>query len=447
MTASRMIACLWPSIAYASIAFANQNASLIAQNSEPQFPKMLEGYAIRPPWKVAGVDYYVGVPPGIALKTPTTISMTGVSVDSLTHVVTISTSNVTLNGYDFSADGGWQIAVTNKARNVTIRNSFFKVGANRQNPVMAEYAGSINVLSNTFDGGASSGNYTNSMVYSGASSALIQSNRFTNFADDAIDIAKSASNIVIEYNLFDTMNVGEYHTDCIQTYDTSGSGQNISGLVIQYNTMYQPPQWSGRMNAFSRIGDQGKGIIKGPVAAFNTIVVPAGAGNSASGFQWGIGDPGTLTNPSIHDNYFDGTGILYANISVYLHKGVVNPTTYDNFSLTNGKRVLLGPYESKTSGVPANPPAAPTINAAAIVNTNQMKLTGSAPPRTSINLHDHDILLGTVAANNSGAWSFTTNQLLTGDHSFTATATDAYANTSPASPVSAVSLTNTQTDR
>ena len=444
MNASKMIARLW--LACASIAFAS-TLSIAQDGGQPQFAKILEGYAIRPPWKVAGVDYYVGVPLQTALKAPASISMPGVAIDASTHVVTISGSNITLSGYDFSADGGWQVAVTNKASNVTISNSFFKVGSNRQNPVMAEFAGSIRITSNTFDGGASSGNFTNSMIYSGAYSNLIQSNRFTNFADDAIDIAKSASSVIIEYNLFDTMNRGEYHTDCIQTYDTTGNGQNISGLIIRYNTMYQPPNWPGRMNAFSRIGDQGKGIVQGPVATHNTIIMPAGAGNSASGFQWGIGDPGTLVNPSIHDNYFDGRGILYANISVYLHKGVVNPTTYNNINLTDGKPVLLGPYESKTSGVPIKPPTVPTIGAVEIVGTNQVKLSGTAFPRTTINLRDKDALLGTVQTANSGTWSFTTNHLLTSDHAFTATATDTYANTSAASPISSVSLNNGQIGR
>jgi len=38
---------------------------------------LLSGYVVRPPWKVAGVDYAVGVPAGTALADPTTIFDTG----------------------------------------------------------------------------------------------------------------------------------------------------------------------------------------------------------------------------------------------------------------------------------------------------------------------------------------------------------------------------------
>jgi hypothetical protein len=35
-----------------------------------QLPNFFSGYSVRPPWKVAGVDYYVGIPQGTILKDP-----------------------------------------------------------------------------------------------------------------------------------------------------------------------------------------------------------------------------------------------------------------------------------------------------------------------------------------------------------------------------------------
>ena len=74
----------------------------------PQLPSLLSGYAARPPWQVAGVDYAVGVPSGMTLKDPATINMAGVSVNAASHLIVMSGNNVTLSGYDFSLEGGWQ---------------------------------------------------------------------------------------------------------------------------------------------------------------------------------------------------------------------------------------------------------------------------------------------------------------------------------------------------
>ena len=55
-------------------------------------------------------------------------------------------------------------------------------------------------------------------------------------------------------------------------------------------------------------------------------------------------------------------------------------------------------------------------------------------------VYDGAMLLGTVAANGSGAWSYTTAALADGTHSLTATATDAAGNTSAASAALSVTV-------
>ena len=66
--------------------------------------------------------------------------MSGVSVNTAAHIVTVSGSNVTLDGYDFSLNGGWQVNIVNHANNVTIQNNYFKVGTNNQIPIQADRA-------------------------------------------------------------------------------------------------------------------------------------------------------------------------------------------------------------------------------------------------------------------------------------------------------------------
>ncbi|MFK4539646.1 hypothetical protein ABIA00_007829 [Bradyrhizobium ottawaense] len=422
-----MISIIAPASAYGEALRDNSGGAI---GGTAQFAGLLESYAARPNWSVAGVDYYVGAPSGITLKNPATIAMSGVSVNTSSHIVTVSGSNVTLDGYDFSLNGGWQVNVVNKANNVTVQNSYFKVGANNQIPIQADSGGSINVLNNTFDGGASNGSNVNSMIYTGAG-ATIEYNRFTHFPNDGIDITHDG-NYTIQYNLFDNMSVGDYHTDAIQTYFS-----DISSIVVQYNTMYQPTTWpggNGEMNAFFRIGDEQGHVVHNPVAAYNTIVMPGTtAQTSTSGvFQWWSDGAATLVNPVIHDNYINPTGVLYSIVSTSLQdtSGVVNPVVYNNVDMTTGKQLLSGPYENRGSGVPSNAPAAPVITGETPVSAAQVKLSGTAQAGTTINVYDQNNLLGTVKAGTGGAWTFTTSQLATGDHSFTARATDAYTNSS-----------------
>ena len=110
------------------------DGSANAPSGTPQLANLLSGYAVRPSWNVAGVDYAVGVPSGTVLKDPSTISMAGVSVDVADHVINVSGNNVTLSGYDFSLDGGWAVSV-NSGNNITIQDSKFVVGSTDQTPI------------------------------------------------------------------------------------------------------------------------------------------------------------------------------------------------------------------------------------------------------------------------------------------------------------------------
>ncbi len=78
-------------------------------------------------------------------------------------------------------------------------------------------------------------------------------------------------------------------------------------------------------------------------------------------------------------------------------------------------------------------PNAPVIVSDAIINMNEVMLTGTAEANSTVNVFEGTTQLGTATADGSGAWSFTTGQLSSGDHAFTATATDAAGNTSLAS--------------
>ena len=128
-----------------------QAQSSDAQGCAAQQPALFQAYKYRPRWEVAGVDFCVGAPAGLALKSPSSISAAGVRVYGSKHLVRLIGDDITLSGYDFSLDGGWGVVV--EGANATIANSKFVVGANRYAPILAmASAGSVTVANSTIDG-------------------------------------------------------------------------------------------------------------------------------------------------------------------------------------------------------------------------------------------------------------------------------------------------------
>ena len=78
-----------------------------------------------------------------------------------------------------------------------------------------------------------------------------------------------------------------------------------------------------------------------------------------------------------------------------------------------------------------------------ITNDNTLTLTGTAEANATVKVFDGATLLGSVSANGSGAWSYTTAALANGAHSLTATATDAAGNTGAASAALSVTIDTT----
>ena len=103
-------------------------------------------------------------------------------------------------------------------------------------------------------------------------------------------------------------------------------------------------------------------------------------------------------------------------------------------------------------GVDMTAPVAPSIASFStdsgvvgdnITNDSTLTLTGAAEANSTVKVYDGATLLGSTAANGSGAWSYTTAALGNGAHSLTATATDAAGNTGVASTALAVTVDTT----
>ncbi len=109
---------------------AFNDGSTGAPAGTPQFPNLFTtnaapgSYATRPPWKVAGVDYHVGIdrntyPTNASLKDPSSATLPS-GVTRTGTVMTISGNNVLLDGFDFSLGGGWELDVN--GNNCTVQN-------------------------------------------------------------------------------------------------------------------------------------------------------------------------------------------------------------------------------------------------------------------------------------------------------------------------------------
>jgi hypothetical protein len=75
-------------------------------------------------------------------------------------------------------------------------------------------------------------------------------------------------------------------------------------------------------------------------------------------------------------------------------------------------------------------PGAPVITSDSIVNTNQVKASGTAAANSTITVYDDNAVVGSGTADASGNWTVTTSALPAGNHPLIATATDAAGNVS-----------------
>jgi hypothetical protein len=97
-------------------------------------------------------------------------------------------------------------------------------------------------------------------------------------------------------------------------------------------------------------------------------------------------------------------------------------------------------------------PGAPTITSYSpdtgtpgdgITSANVLTLSGTAEANSTVKVYDGATLLGSVVANGSGSWSYTTATLASGSHGLTAKATDAAGNTSVASSTLSITIDST----
>jgi hypothetical protein len=270
----------------------------------PQLPTLLNGYAARPPWKVAGVDYAVGVPADIVLKDPATISMGGVTVDKATGLIRVTGSNVTLNGYDFGLAGGWGIYILSGAENTMIENSTFAVGAHNYVPINAATgAGSLTIQNNTLNGGGGQTGTVWALInYNGSGTFIARYNNLLNAPEDAIDFGgKGPMTTIVEYNLFQNLGTSPgSHADSVQY-----TGVTASNSVLAFNTIYQPNP--GGLEGI-QLAAQGGSTLTNTTIDNNVIVAKGPALTMSYSIAVLQSTGNTIDGVVVEDNYIDFSG-------------------------------------------------------------------------------------------------------------------------------------------
>ncbi|TYO60755.1 hypothetical protein FXV83_42150 [Bradyrhizobium hipponense] len=423
---------------------AVNDGSANAPVGSAQLPSLLDAYgANRPAWSVAGVDYHVGVPDGLTLKDPATMSMAGVSVDVAQKSITVTGSNVTLDGYDF---GGWAVVTT--AANTSLINSNFN-GLNPGGPQNSVISGS-QTSSNLYIGnctidGLSGGGHAEFLVEMEGPGLTIEHSWLKNSNSDLIGRhGQDGGDITIQYNLLQQAGMGgpDTHGDYLQVY-----GPTIDSTHILYNTTVQD---GGITQGFiadnTRSGEFAGNTLIGSVSYWMSV---SGPGT----------DPANLTsNFSTHDNYYDVTKAFgfnypavgpddsYSNTS-FVHN--VNMATGEVAQDSNAPTSTSSSSTTTSGSTSSTTPAAPVIASFSsdsgvagdgITNDNTVDLKGTAAANSTVTIYDGSTKIGTATASSTGTWDYITQVLTDAKHTLTATATNSSGQTSAASSALAVTV-------
>jgi hypothetical protein len=274
------------------------DGSVNAPNCKIPHPSLLQAYRVRPPWRVAGVDYCVGYPMSKTLKDPATLSMAGVTVDDVHKLITVTRNGAVLDGYDFSRDGGWGVSV--KAKNVSILNSRFVVGSNANPPIRGtEEAANLTVAYTLVDGaGIDVGNF--GLIQMKGQGLTVRYCWIANSAGDSIQ-SHNGGILDLQYNLIEQGGLAPgAHGDFLEVF--AGPFQ----AKILYNTTYQHNGGSGGNQGLMLEPDfQDKpGVIASAEYGHNTLIATGGHEN----YLIGITASDIVGIVNVHDNFFDTTG-------------------------------------------------------------------------------------------------------------------------------------------
>jgi len=341
-------------MASSGCAWAFDDGSENAPSGTVQHPTLLSGYAMRPPWKVAGVDYYVGVPSTTTLTDWQNLSGPGITVNKSTGFIRVDgTSGVVFNGVDFSLHGGALLAFYNSSPNGVVENCKFGVTAALQSifsvgVITADSSSpGLTVTDCTIDGGApTSGSTTLNgsglICIAGGGNIVVKYNWLKNSNSQVLDMG--GSNCTLDYRFNMIENFGNHgsagnHPNLLQWVDSTDTS-----ALCEFNTSYQTPGMAAgeQYQFYTQLPN---GAIISPTLEYNTIIATGTAGGQSTSYSI-HGNNSTApftTGGMIEDNYFDSSGAYGAFYSGSFNSGW---TVSGNIDMVSGKYVNVDNSES-----------------------------------------------------------------------------------------------------
>jgi hypothetical protein len=454
-----------------------------------QFPTVLNGYGgfsarrfdqptWQPPWKVAGVDYPVGINDAAKpLKNVLTQTLpSGVSRSG--NSVTITGNNVTMDGWDFSVSGGVSLVVNGS--NAIIQNCLWVAGAGLGSDLAVLFNGPGGLLQYCeFDGNSATTSSQCVALENTTGTCTVQYNYIHNWNDDALRLQNDVTGTTpanvqwyIRWNACFSGGYSGVHFDFLQTVTAS---YNL--IDYGFNFVEQPAAVGGVPTeaTFFRNSDFGVGGVgtyvgqnsnvhhsvciglgTGASMAFSQSLVFAGTGGTASSSN---------DNSTAHDLYFDFHGNQGPSFDGQIFSSAgqaTNVTQYGiwdmtRLSATNGNAGYVTNQQVSSSLGFAQPPrpAVPT-SVTAVKSGSNVAVTGTAPASNGIaggyyvNVYAVDLpwpacllnpgpTMNSVAA--SAGFSFTTTKALpAGTHSIQVFVVDQNWNASPMSAIIQVTI-------
>jgi hypothetical protein len=311
------------------------------------------------PWNMPGVDYYVGIPSGTALKDPTdTANLPSGATYNGSDRVTITGCGVTLDGFDFTLHNTALVVDVSAANcTTTIQDSKFSANATSLQPIaLLSNLGSDGTFlfqRNEYDGlaptgGGGSGFHVNDPIQlnstSAAANVILKYNYFHNFEAKVIQASGSSSGNTLteQYNLF--ADFGSCSGSCAHgeaEYTYCCGGDSIA-LTLQFNTYIIHFHDSPRDLTSLQAVQADDVNITGTTDDHNVIFGPGpqltcnqnnqiGYLASADVFD-GQQEGGTLSNTAFTYNYLDNSGLYFP----WYHNGGTGVTYTNNVDAGTG---------------------------------------------------------------------------------------------------------------
>lgn len=233
--------------------FRQADGAAGASSAPPNYPAMLAPYGSnRPPWNVAGVDYYVGVRPGSQLQDWRTLNRPDLVVDVANGVVYCGPTTALVQNIDFSLGTGAVLRNGSGASSAyTVNNC--KFGAPFPDAFYLQATGSLLVdisgsstvtLTNcTFDGtGTGNGSPNLAAFVTSYTSMIVMYNLFYHPTQSVLSLGAASAGganfrLVYKYNLICNHLVRNLnHRNEVQWL---GQGATITSCQVGFNTSYQ----------------------------------------------------------------------------------------------------------------------------------------------------------------------------------------------------------------